>query len=1130
MPHLTEQQQRAVETIDRNVLVSAGAGSGKTMVLIERYIEVLSQHPDATISDIVAVTFTRKAADEMRNRLKARLKQITDAADSQEKKRWAKMLADVDRARIGTIHSLCESVLKSFPAEAEIDPQFELLDDLSRAEMIHESVEQALRDLINEPNEDQIALLDLSIESIRIWVLRQLESIPQYKAARQRFGDHFENLQEWAAAVIQRVQHSGIKSLIAQGELSVCARFLEQNSWPDPKNALALKRLDALRILNGILGSAGTSDGPAATRDMFEELQELADLASVGTSGGPAGKPLRDAISSARKTARDFIDTYPAQLTATDETAFQLLRALLSLIDTAIQYYESGKERSQKVDYNDLIIKTHALICHEHSAARAHYGDRLKAILVDEFQDTNHMQAELLAALCGATSRLFLIGDDKQSIYKFQGADVSTFNEWKSMIADGSHSLSGEGLLLDLSYSFRSHPSIVHFVNEFFRLHFGSASPDEPAHRARHQSLVPSREDPPHGSRVEVVAYDAQGDEEKRQSEKSRASESRAIASWIWEKIANKTTIFDKDKGRERPMSFGDFAVLVPTNKDFGAIEAALADGGIPYVTFAGSGFLNRQEVFDLENMLRWFKCPEDSFSLIAVLRSPFFGINDGIIHRVDDEQGGNFWHAIQKAAKDAEFAILKRPIAILKQLLEDSHRQPLGELVRSIITLTSYDVILLSLPNGKQKSRNAWKMANFVSEYNHLTLSDFLNAIQAMRELGAGKQTDAPLSSVDSVKLMTIHKSKGLEFPAVILPVLGRKIHQMAPKLLVHREFGVALDSSRSKDDPKPSFFKAACVLNSQFEEEEKKRLLYVAMTRARDYLVMFIEQYAKNEQSFRLWLKTALSIDTETNSTAGSLRSGEHYSTRFLDEQSLAQWELASAEAAGAYLAATGMDTVSIETGFQLAAPLVEDSPYTLPAVPEHRTMRVTADGHNRLQAKLLGTFFHLTMQYIAIHSEKPTREMLERMAGSREVNLAQGESRDRLVAEVDRLLLTFYKSRLWELLQTARRVMHEISYTIISKDAAIDKRPDLIFQDSDGHWHIVDFKTDKVTQSQLQNKMNEHSAQVLEYIRDFKQIAGAKPLGWLYFAELGTSEEVTSAGFSVTVTGQLRLPLPG
>lgn len=1121
MPRLTDQQHAAVHSIDHNVIVSAGAGSGKTMVLVERYLQVLREQPDSTVSDIIAVTFTRKAAEEMRSRLKARLKQICDQCDPAERDRWSELLFEVDHARIGTIHSLCESILKAYPVEAGIDPQFEVLDDLTRADLMNTAVEESLQAMIAEPNEQQLLLLEYPVESIRNWMLRQLENIPQYKEARAKMGTTTSSMLEQASAIVERVRQHAVTELQRDAAFKNNIQYLFDNPWPDAENALELRRRESLRLANAII-SIGD----------FAFIKELAESPSAGTAGGPKGKELRAAISAIRKTAKDLVESTPDALTEIDEQAATMLGALLHLIDEAIARYETVKLHSQKADYNDLIARTHTLLTTPNSLARKQVGEKIRALLVDEFQDTNRTQAELLSCLCGKNARLFLIGDDKQSIYKFQGADVSTFNHWKTLMSDGTHGLTGSSLQLDLSYCFRSHPSIVDFVNRFFSFYFSKEGTARSAHRARHQSLLPSRQDEHDASRVEVVLYDCADAEEKRQSESSRSQEAHAIAAWILEKIAAQVQIFDKDSGTTRTMDFGDFAILVQTNGDFGIIEAALADAQIPYVTFAGSGFLHRQEVYDIENMLRWIDCPEDSHALLGVLRSPFFGINDALLHRVYTENPGSLWRSLQSMSKQSGFESLLKPVAVLRKLRQEAENASLSDLVRKIITITSYDVILLSMPNGKQKSRNAWKMASFANEYSHMTVADFLKALQTMRELGVNSHTDAPLSSEASVKLMTIHKSKGLEFPAVILPVMGRKVHMGSPKLLVHREFGVALDTSRTKEDPRPAFHRAASVICCEMDAEEKKRLLYVAMTRARDFLAMFVERGTRNDLSFRYWLMQAAGIDTdcEDPSKRAPLVEGEHFIARSFDKEGIVQWQLKTAGLAGKLLNRDDLESISSTIGFDLIAAAETNTIEHRQLVNWQSLRRVTTTNSSEdLHPVIVGNLFHLAMQHYSQQLTLPDSTTLGAMAMSSAINIADADVRRRLIAEVEQLLQIFAQnSKLAEMLQTARRVMPEVSYMSVLNGTVNDKRPDLIFQDEHDAWHIVDFKTDRIASTDISAKVNEHSTQVMQYAADFERLTGAKARGWLYFANLGALEEIQNTGYSVGKKGQLKLPL--
>lgn len=1115
MPNLTEQQKLAVESIDQNVLVSAGAGSGKTMVLVERFLEVLKSNPDSGIHDIIAVTFTRKAAEEMRSRLKSRLRQIVDQ-QGDDRKRWSKLLADADHARIGTIHSLCESILRTFPAEANVDPQFEVLDDLTRAQLLMTSVEDALQAVLTEPSGEDDLLLEFPVEMLTDWVLRQLGSMPQYKESRRNVGNTLEEMQAHAESILSSVQRAALETFSESAPLVAAIHFAENNPWHDADSPLELKRREMLRLYHQALEQLEEPAVAAAS------VIELSNAPNIGTAGGPKGKPLRDALAILKKSSKDFATGCPAALTEADNTAFRMLLSLLKLIDNAAEVYETAKSELQRLDYNDLICKTHELVTAAESPVRKHFAERVRAILVDEFQDTNTTQAELISALCGPECRLFLIGDDKQSIYKFQGADVSTFNNWKKKIGSQAHSLSGAGLLLELNQSFRSHPSIVGFVNLFFEHHF-KASAVLP-YTAMYQALNPARLDNIEPGQVEVILYDAIDGEQKRESEKARAMESRAIATWILDHVKKGTEIFDKEEGCQRAISYGDFAVLVQTNADFAQIESALSEKMVPYVTFAGSGFLHRQEVHDVENLLRWLSRPNDSHALMAVLRAPFFGMNDAVLHKVFGSARSGLWEQVMNASKNEELAVLAPAVAIMKQLLVDAQTLPLSDLVRSIIANTAYDVVCLALPNGKQKSRNAWKLATFASQYNHMSLSEFIETLNAMRDLGVSSQTDAPLSADDSVKLMTIHKSKGLEFPAVVLPVLGRKIHQMPAKLMVHKDFGIALDTTRSSDEEKPSFYKAAAYLNSRMEAEEKKRLLYVAMTRARDFLGLFVERHTTSHESFRHWLKDVLKFDCDDQRT--NVVEGTHYKVRHLDNDSLQDWESESSTLASKIITREELLQLGSEMGFDLLTPLDFPAPAATSTRERPDTLRVTNAITDHNNASLVGTVFHAAMQLAVNSTERLTDERLHNLVNADEFSIYDRKLAVKVFDRVRNMVNAFYDSKLRELLATAQRVYAEVNYTIVNGGQSEDKRPDLIFQTSNGNWHIIDFKTDEVSDEQVAHKVNEHSAQVLEYVKDFENITGNQSTGWLYLAHIGRLEQVDSPGFVVAKTGQLRL----
>jgi len=236
MPELTEEQRRAANSVDSHTLVSAGAGAGKTMVLIERYVEILKQRPELSVSNIVAMTYTSKAADEMKNRLRLRFKDLADesaadappaGADQQlslfaranqirgsDSNRWAQCLAEIESAKIGTIHSLCQTMLRAFPAEAGVDPQFETLDDLERAKLKDEAIEKSLTDALVEQSSEHRFLLCYPIEQVKDWMARLLNAPAQFELAAAKLGDFGDQESLCSVSVLKFVNENGRERVV----------------------------------------------------------------------------------------------------------------------------------------------------------------------------------------------------------------------------------------------------------------------------------------------------------------------------------------------------------------------------------------------------------------------------------------------------------------------------------------------------------------------------------------------------------------------------------------------------------------------------------------------------------------------------------------------------------------------------------------------------------------------------------------------------------------------------------------------------------------------------------------------------------------------------------------------------
>jgi ATP-dependent exoDNAse (exonuclease V) beta subunit len=1117
MSELTTNQRLAVESVDSNVLVSAGAGSGKTRVLVDRYIHILQQNPDLRPNNLIAVTYTKKAAAEMRSRIKQKIETLlkAESLDDSSKDRWYQLRQEIDLAPIGTIHSLCESILRANPAEAGIDPGFEILDELERAEALHASIEESLLRVSADLNEEHLLLLNYPPDTIKQLIGSLVRSPLQFDEAKQALlGLSDQDLAQHFSLLLTQLQANIIF------ELSQDQRWLEnleylRESPRDPGKPSAPDKLEGYRKQIIAIAEKTLSKARGSVHSQDELAESIDDLRAllaikVGTAGGPSekAKEMRAKIAELKLVIKQLLSDLPSRIDDTDNAAFACIRAMANLANQTIQIYKDKKHHLQKLDFDDLIKLTYDLLSKAGSEAKSNYNNKLAAILVDEFQDTNRLLSRLILLLAGAKTRIFFIGDDKQSIYKFQGADVSTFNEWKQFLASttsenlktkDSLSISGPRLNISLSDSFRSHPSIVGFVNDIFARLMPlptslSETPPRSPWRAEYKSLSPQRTDDPDSCRTEVIIYNSPSE-----SHTSTAFEAKAICAWILEKINSQAAV--QISGQTRPIQFGDFAILVQRNKDFKPIAQALANAEIPYVAAAGSGFLDRQEIYDLENALAFLACPEDSQSLFAILRSPMFGLSDDLLHGLAQGRTQSLWKTLLQLRDNQalDLEIIENAVLVLANLLKHSGSKPLPELVAQIIHDTSFDISLLALPDGHQRARNLWRFIHLAEENSMLPIKDFLVSLEDMRALNI-KVADAPLDSRQAVKLMTIHASKGLEFPAVILPVLNTS-EERGNRLIFHREFGLAFDTTRNREE-KPGSYRIARYLDKDMQIAEKKRLFYVAMTRARDYLAFFAASEARDYYSFRRWLWDFLQLeDYDFQSDKKIQLPSGSYLLKFIDQAKLESLSKDN------HLV-SNLKKQDLRPGFaelDLLEPIAR--PISVPKSSWQAMLRITpATSEIKIHPTVIGNFFHAIMQRLQGKLAKPSRQDLIEIASGNEIAIVENQMLELLLKDGEYLLDKFFASPLLSLMQNARTRYHETPYMVAADNRVDTRRPDLLLQDELGQWHVIDFKTDHFDLSDIDFHAHSHHSQLSQYVQDIQKIANIACKPHIYFAQHG------------------------
>lgn len=882
----TEQQRKALTAEGVSVALSAGAGCGKTFVLTERFIRQL--HPGAQkdrgserLSSIIAITFTERAAREMRGRIRRALELRLREAPAEEADYWWALLRDLESAEIDTIHAFCASLLRRHAVEAGLDPRFEVLDAGQAALLRSEVLESVLEGVLQQADEAMIDLLArYDFDGLR----QRIDALAK--------SSELESSSQWTERDEDRL-------------LDRWRKFYDQTVWPALKNRLIESR--AVRQLRQML-----ADPPSQHRTMRERFREMApllrdDLAklkldqwkqireaakvqgvrakdfepeSAYTEFKEAAKEFRDAVDELSGFAFDREAARPA---ARDGLV------LLGIARRVAEEYRARKDAEGVLDFDDLLTRARRLLADNPSLCQ-NLSRRLELLLVDEFQDTDSVQVELVRALCGDELRkgkLFFVGDYKQSIYRFRGAQPKVFSELREEMP-----VSGR---LPLSTNFRSQKPIIDFVNALFEeamtpyerleasrkalsddplVEFLWALPSESGNRENNRQPAPSlgptetaaKKGRKAGSANELALAKNEANDEIPEDTSVGATRMRE-AEWIARRIRqmieqNRPVVGRKQKDGSwlaEPPQYKDVAILFRALSDVDLYERALRDCGIPYYLVGGKAFYSQEEVYDLANLLRAIDDPADEAALFGALRSPFFNLLDETLVALKlehDSLGDALFAAAARwtarasksqapaeAVSPRQKAAVLRAAGVLGELRAMKDRVPVAVLIREALARTGFDAALAADFLGERKLGNLEKLIEMAAANDAkgiFSLGDFI--VQLVEFVAS--QPDEALAATEAedanvVRLMTIHQAKGLEFPIVFIADAGRAKGNSREVAGYSAELGplIALPASSENVATGLQLFKKIEALE---DEAESLRLFYVAATRAADYLVL--------------------------------------------------------------------------------------------------------------------------------------------------------------------------------------------------------------------------------------------------------------------------------------------------
>jgi ATP-dependent helicase/nuclease subunit A len=830
-------RDRIRRDLDTTLIVEAAAGTGKTTELVNRVVAVIASGR-ATLDRTVAVTFTEKAAGELKLRLRAEIERARHdpAFDDQSRRNLLGALPQLEEARIGTIHSFCSDLLRERPVEAGVDPMFEVAPEDAAESLFDAAFNRWFEQALAAPGEGVRRILcrrDLNAREGPRPILRAAA----YELLQWRDFDAAWPHEDFARdAEIDRL----VTELLKLGELA------ELSSADDPLQ----RALDEI----GRAVTEAIRLEPLRGRD-YDALEAvlLALLRGPGGRwrwrgwGADYGPLARDEVVERRDRAHRSLEAFR------DQSGANLAPLLREELSPVVTYYAELKRRAGLLDFLDLLLITRDLV-RGNAAVRGELQQRFSRIFIDEFQDTDPLQAEVLLLLAAddpketdwtrvrpVAGRLFIVGDPKQSIYRFRRADVSLYQGVKQRLRERGAALE------HLTVSFRAVPELQRMVNAAFAPLMAAESPTQPAYA----QLDPCRAD--HESQPPIVAlpvpepYGQYGRIVKWQLDESLPNAVAAFVRWLVEESG--WTVTERDRPADRvALRPRHICILFRRLNAYGRDVTrpyirALEARHIAHVLVRGGSFNEREEVEAIRNALGAIERPDDELLVFATLKGPLFALSDAALLEFRETRVLGSLHPFRKLPEGlpAHLAEVGEALKLLRGLHRGRNRRPIADTISRLLSETRAHAGIAIWPTGEQALANVTRLMDQARRYEArsgaTSFRGFVDELEARAERVEASEAPVVEEGTEGVRIMTVHRAKGLEFPVVILADITCNETRGEPQRFIDPErrlCAVRLGGCA----PRALLDRGEEELRR--DQEEAIRVLYVAATRARDLLVV--------------------------------------------------------------------------------------------------------------------------------------------------------------------------------------------------------------------------------------------------------------------------------------------------
>ncbi len=1108
----TERQHEAITTHDRSMVVTAGAGTGKTYVLVRKYLDLI-ETMDVTVPEILALTFTEKAAAEMKDRIRKEIAR-------REGRVWEKAAEDFMLAPVQTFHSFCAQVLREFPIETGLDPGFTVIDE-QHISRIHAT---AIETLIHTPQEKRVN--HATVQVLSVFEPSQLKQmlVAMY-TRRQQFIKFFgmlesdqESIRSFWQGEICRFRDEEITSLQKDssfsGPLCKMLSYAEIYSGSDDKAAVYLQQV---RPLLECMADESPGEDFCSAADAFLKNRP----GNVGSKKNWNDGDL-ELFRQAKKDLIDVLERKKNLLSLSADPDHPLMTASVNLFHHLspvfhryLEIVTDAKAQSGGLDFSDLILHARSLFTSEPEIVSTHFMQRFRYILVDEFQDTDPAQFDIVLAIAGdlrpTTDCLFIVGDPKQSIYLFREADVTRFKEAQTRILSAC-----QGRVINLDTSFRSTKEVIGLTNRIFSRLFASA---EKPWEFGYEPIITSNARSGHAGHVELMLPP-----EGEDTQSGRRNEADMVARRIIS-LVNDTSagVYEEEKDRtftRRRAHFGDIAILLEQRTNLPVYLSALSRYGIPYYVHGGTGFYERQEILDLYNVLAYLENPGNDIHFAGLLRSPYMGISDTDLYLASVEQGFSFREKFFNYTMKGPSDSCARACSLLAKWESYTGRCSIVHLIRMILSDSGAYTLYSAHPEGGAILANIEKMIRIVAKREkdgQYFLSSFITDLRLSME-EKEREGEAPLDSLarNSVNIMTVHAAKGLEFPIVFVPDMAMTFRQRPDPVMIgddSRMAGIRVPDPSNQYKPASSpVLNVLRALEGQKERAERKRLFYVAMTRARDILVMSGIPPENQEISFDLaknrieWLFSALGI------TGDSISAGEHL--------------LDTGDPAGPLKLTiiTDPECIIANTSNNLPGPVVippgcegmsghasgsltgQKKPALLKELTVSQLESIIEKGPDSGQSPtvsrdICGLSHQGTIHGTIIHEVLRGRE-------PRVVCSEYGIMDEEYIRDCTDVAAQFRKSAL---MQRVKREFCELPISILVGKIHIKGTIDRLCEFDDGSWILIDYKTGPVTRESYQAHEELYNVQMAVYMMAAGRLVNEPVIGYLYFTATGEFHRV-------------------